>query len=185
MNLNEWFDKGLTIDEYNSVQNKHQAGYAHILKQFSPDNDEQFFNQLKNKNLRVVAIVEEWCGHCMLNVPLLIHLGEKANIPLRFLPRDNNLELMEHYLTNEKRIIPIFIFIDENGNEVAKWGPISQAINEFVDQYRKNLPEKDSDQYEEAFQTFIKIIGDAFKSDEKLWHASYNDIKQTISEQIL
>lgn len=184
MNLNKWFDKGLTIDQYKSAQQKHDEAFTHILDEFTIEEDESFFNSLKEKNLRVVAIVEEWCGHCMLNVPLLIHLANKTNMSVRFLPRDDNLDLMEHYLTNDKRIIPIFVFIDEDGNEVFKWGPVAEEIQDYVAQFRKDLPERDTPEYEEAFQTFIKQVGDAFETNETLWQASYNDIKQTIVQNL-
>ncbi len=79
----------------------------------------------------------------MLNIPVLLRLSEKTNTPVRFLPRDENLELMDQYLTNGKsRTIPIFIFIDNDGNEVAKWGPIAERTKQFVDQYRESFQQK-------------------------------------------
>src|SRR5690625_6161251 len=53
----------------------------------------------------------------MLNIPIFLKIAEIANMPVRFLNRDENLELMDEYLTNGNRVIPIFIFIDEDGNE--------------------------------------------------------------------
>lgn len=184
MNLTEWFDKGLSINEYKQAQDKHEKTFFHILNTFSL-NDDPIYDELKNKDLRVVAIVEEWCGHCMLNVPLLIKLCEKTNIPVRFLPRDEHLDLMNHYLTNDKKIIPIFIFINQDGNEVAKWGPIADEINNFVNKFREKLPNKDSDEYEAAFQNFIKQVGTAFETDESLWQASFNDIVNTLENDVL
>lgn len=184
MNLTQWFNKGLTIDEYKDAQKSHTESFFSILSNFKL-HDDPFYDQFSNKDVRIVAIVEEWCGHCMLNVPLLINLCEKTNTPVRFLPRDEHPELMDKYLTDGKKIIPIFIFIDEDGNEIAKWGPVADEVNKIVNTYRKHLPEKDSDEYEEAFQTFIKEVSEAFETDEKVWHASYKDIKRLISEQVL
>src|SRR5699024_5824554 len=147
---------------------------------FSPEDDTDF-ESIKDKDLRVIAIVEEWCGHCMLNVPLLLHIVEKTNMPVRFLPRDENLELMDQYLTNGNRVIPIFIFIDHDGYEVAKWGPMAPETREFVNEHRKDLPEKDAADYDEKFKQFIKTVGNALRSDEKIWQNSYKDIKQTIA----
>ena len=48
--------------------------------------------------------------------------------------RDQNLELMDQYLTNgTSRAIPIFVFIDQNGNERAVWGPRAETVQHFVD----------------------------------------------------
>ena len=47
-------------------------------------------------------------------------ISEVANIDMSLLIRDENLELMDQYLTNgTARAIPIFIFIDKDGNEQA------------------------------------------------------------------
>ena len=49
-------------------------------------------------------------------------ISEVANIDMSLLIRDENLELMDQYLTNgTARAIPIFIFIDKDGNEQAVW----------------------------------------------------------------
>ena len=54
--------------------------------------------------------------------PIIQRMAEVSQIELRFLIRDENLELMDQYLTNQTaRSIPIFIFIDEAGEEKAVW----------------------------------------------------------------
>src|SRR5690625_1693115 len=121
MSLNNWFDKGLTKEEYIDSLDQLRDGFFDIYDDYTLPDNEEFFNELKEKNLRTIMLAEVWCGHCMLNIPIFFHLADKVNMPVSILPRDDNLELMDQYLTNEKRIIPIFIFIDQNGNEVGKW----------------------------------------------------------------
>lgn len=186
MSLNNWFDKGISKEEYMATLEKHQEGFSHIYEHFTlPSEDEHFFRSLKDKNLRVILLAEPWCGHCMLNIPILFHLTEKTDMPVRVLHRDENLELMDQYLTNGKsRTIPIFIFIDENGNQVAKWGPIAPKTKQFVDQYRVNLPAKDAEDYEEKFNEMIKFTAKAFKENDDLWNGAYDSMKQTLTEAI-
>src|SRR5690625_2982564 len=160
MTLSDWFDKGMTTEEYNSTLDKHKEAATHIYDEFSLPADDQFFQSLKEKQLRAVVLAEPWCGHCMLNIPILLRLAEKVNMPVSFLLRDQNLELMDQYLTNGNRTIPIFIFINEDGNEVAKWGPIAKKTREFVSKYRENLPDKEDERYDEEFEKFIQLIGD-------------------------
>jgi len=181
MSLNQWYDKGLKPEEYMARLDKHKEGFHHIFNNFNLPADDDFFTSVKEKNLRVVALAEAWCGHCMLDIPILLRIAEKTNMSVRFLPRDDNLELMDQYLTNGNRTIPIFIFIDEHGNEVAKWGPIADRVKAFVSQYRGKLPPKDADDYEEKFKEMIKITGKAFKEDESIWNDVYEDIKETLS----
>lgn len=70
-------------------------------------------------------------------------ISEVANIDMSLLIRDENLELMDQYLTNgTARAIPIFIFIDKDGNEQAVWGPRAPKVQELVTSMRATLPEK-------------------------------------------
>lgn len=180
MSLNDWFDKGLLPDEYMEHLDKHKEGFHQIYNNFKLPEDDDFFASLKEKNVRTVALAEVWCGHCMLDIPILLKIAEKVDMPVRFLPRDENLELMDQYLTNGNRVIPIFIFINEAGEEVGKWGPMAPGVREFVSQYREKLPPKDSPEYEEKFQEMIGITGKAFREDESLWQEVYRSIKETL-----
>lgn len=179
MSLNDWYEKGLTKAEYIERLDKHKDAFHHIQSTFKvPSEDIASFENVKDT--RALILAAEWCGHCMLDIAIFLHIADKANIPTRFLIRDDNLELMDRYLTNEKRYIPIMIFIDANGNEVGKWGPWAPEINDFTDKLKEDLPERDSEAYEEAFQQYIKKVGTAFETDQSLWDYVYNDIKQTI-----
>ena len=54
------------------------------------------------------------------------------NIALGFLLRDDNLELMDMYLTNGKsRSLPKLIVLDENNNELFNWGPRPVILQEL------------------------------------------------------
>ncbi|TQS74942.1 thioredoxin family protein [Ornithinibacillus gellani] len=180
MQLNDWFEKGLTPEAYIETLDKHADNFQHIANHFQLPQDEAFFSDTKSKNLRIVAIVEEWCGHCMLNIPILLQLAEKTGIDVRFLPRDANLELMDQYQTDGKRIIPIFIFIDELGNEQAVWGPRAKTTKQFIDTLQKDMPAKDDPAYEEAFKLMIKVSSKAFRENQALWNGVYDSLKETM-----
>ncbi|WP_370543226.1 thioredoxin family protein [Geomicrobium sp. JCM 19055] len=60
---------------------------------------------------------------------------------------------MDQYLTNgTARSIPIFIFIDDEGHEVAKWGPRAPEVQERVSALMSKLPEKTAPNYDEEFK---------------------------------
>lgn len=185
MDLNQWFNKGISVQEYQNSLDKHKEGFHHIYKEFNiPEKDNEFIQQLKQNNWRIIVLAEPWCGHCMLNIPVLLRLAEKANIPVKILPRDQHLELMDQYLTNGKRVIPIFVFINEHGEEVAKWGPLAPKTKAFVEQHKKDLPPKTAEDYDEKFQALIKLTSKTFIEDETFRNASYEDIKRSLQQAI-
>lgn len=181
MTLTSWYDKGLTPEQYIATLDKHKDAFTQIHKEFQLPQDDPFFTSLQEKNLRAVVLAEPWCGHCMLTVPVFLHLAEQVNMPVRFLLRDENLALMDQYLTNGKsRSIPIYIFIDAEGNEVAKWGPIAAYTKEESDKLRVNLPDKEDPAYQDAFKDFITVLTDKFRNDPTFWNGTYESMKQKL-----
>lgn len=179
-NLNNSFDRGITKEIYMNDLDTHHQSFLQIYENFNiPIKDKSSLQQ--HKNIRIIILAEAWCGHCMLDIPILLRVAETANIPVSFLRRDENLDLMDQYLTNEKRIIPIFIFIDEDGNELAKWGPMAPEIATYSNKLKQDLPDKDDPEYKEAFQQFAQKVGNTFTNNESFWNAVYQDIKKTLT----
>src|SRR5699024_6945956 len=118
MTLEQWFEKAMTVETYIANMETNQREVESIYRQFEIQDDENFFKKLSDEQLRVIVLTEDWCGDAMVNVPVLLKIAEKAKMEVRMLLRDQNLELMDQYLTNgTARSIPIFIFIDKGGNE--------------------------------------------------------------------
>jgi len=182
VDLHAWFEKGLTAKEYMKDLDKHKDGFLNIYHHFSiPSGEEDFIDELRDRNLRIIVLAEVWCGHCMLDIPILLQLANAANTPVRFLRRDENLELMDQHLTNGRsRTIPIMLFIDEEGHQVAKWGPIAPEVKAFVQEHSGDLPEKDDPTYDEKFKKLITFTAKEFSENEDIWSIVYKDIKEAL-----
>ncbi|TDL30599.1 thioredoxin family protein [Jeotgalibacillus sp. S-D1] len=179
--LNYWFNKGLTIEEYISQMTFHKDNMEHVLQEFNLPDDQAFFDQLASRNLRVIVITEDWCGDAMMNNPVLIALGKAANLDIRFILRDEHADLMDQYLTNgTARSIPIFIFINDLGEEVAKWGPRAAKVQAFVDQARSELPAKEDEAFKAGQELLIKQLTAAYKEREDFWLEVYGELKATL-----
>jgi Thioredoxin len=179
MNLNEWFEKGMTFDQYVNGMKVNKEEMMSIYDRFELDEDDKgALESVKNLNLRMIALTEDWCGDAMLNNPIMMKIAEEANIEVRFLLRDQNLELMDQYLTNgTARAIPKYIFIDQNGNEVAVWGPRAPRIQQFVMDQREKLPSQDSPDFQEKQKEMYKGITEQFIKNEDFWNdVAYNII---------
>ncbi|HKO82665.1 MAG TPA: thioredoxin family protein [Chitinophagaceae bacterium] len=80
-----------------------------------------------------LVLTEGWCGDAAQIIPALHKIASlNENIALGFLLRDDNLELMDMYLTNGKsRSLPKLIVLDENNNELFNWGPRPVVLQEL------------------------------------------------------
>ena len=115
MELIQWFETGLTKEEYISGMKVNQEQMDKIYQQYSlNEKEKEQAQQIQKLGLKAIVLTEDWCGDAMLNNPILLKIAKAANIDVRFVLRDQNLELMDQYLTNgTSRAIPIFIFMDE------------------------------------------------------------------------
>ena len=89
--------------------------------------------ELKNLILKIekpqtwMIISETWCGDSAQNIPFFSKVAElNLNIDLRIIIRDANPDIMDLYLTNGTRSIPILVSFDDSGNEIFRWGPRPQ-----------------------------------------------------------
>lgn len=81
-----------------------------------------------------VVITEDWCGDSAQNLPAIAKIASLSeNIILKIVFRDQNLDLMDLYLTDGKRSIPKLIALDEELNEIFTWGPRPQKAQEYFD----------------------------------------------------
>ena len=89
-----------------------------------------------------LIITEGWCGDAAQNIPLIEKIAaESANIETRYVLRDENLELIDAYLTNNARSIPKLIALDaETFEEIGTWGPRPQrSMDYYLELKHQNL----------------------------------------------
>jgi len=90
---------------------------------------------------KLLVIAEDWCGDASNTVPIIAKLVDQApGLELRVLPRDENPELMDQYLTNGSRSIPIVIALDDSFHELGHWGPRPAELQAWVMANRGTTP---------------------------------------------
>jgi hypothetical protein len=91
-----------------------------------------------------LVLTEGWCGDASQSMPVMQAVaGLNPLISLRVLLRDENLSLMDRYLTNGvSRSIPKLIAVDpDTGEELFTWGPRPAALQEsFYGMREEGLP---------------------------------------------
>lgn len=91
-----------------------------------------------------LIVTEGWCGDAAQNIPTIEKIAsESENIETRYVLRDENLELIDAYLTNNARSIPKLIALDaETFAEIGSWGPRPQAAMDYFLEMKKEGLEK-------------------------------------------
>lgn len=96
----------------------------------------EVFKNISGKQTWLV-ISEPWCGDAAQTLPFLNKVAEvSGKIDLKIVLRDDNLELMDQFLTNGSRSIPMTLMLDENLNLIRQWGPRSKAASQLVIDYK-------------------------------------------------
>ena len=94
--------------------------------------------------LRLLILAEDWCGDAANTVPVLAKLGaEVENVDVRIIKRDENPEVMDQYLTNGARSIPIAILLDSEWNELGHWGPRPRELQQWVMDNKDMIPKEE------------------------------------------
>lgn len=114
-----------------------------------------------------VLIAEPWCGDAANTVPVIAKIAESSDkVNLHILLRDENNEVMNEYLTNGARSIPILIILNEKYEEKYKWGPRPAKLQSIV------LDTKKTGDFD------IEEL----KKNVQLWY--FNDKSQSTQEEI-
>ncbi|MCL6267538.1 thioredoxin family protein [Flagellimonas myxillae] len=86
-----------------------------------------------------LVLTESWCGDAAPSLPVINKIVElNPNFELKIVLRDENLDLMDLFLTNESRSIPKVIMMErENQQLIGEWGPRPSIATQMVEDYKK------------------------------------------------
>ncbi len=151
--IRTWIDKGLSWDKYLSECKQNVERMIGIYQRLSAPKERVEFLKAKGVHT-ILCIAEDWCPDCVQNVPLIVRLSEALpSADLRLFFRDKNEKLMDHYLTNGKKVVPTVIFFDNKLVELGKWaGPSRKAKTWTIDTLIKcrkiaDIPQEERDSF--------------------------------------
>ena len=96
-----------------------------------------------------MVLTENWCGDSAFCLPVIAEAARTAeSVTLRILPRDDNLDIMDQYLTGSSRSIPKLVAFDaesgkDGGAERFVWGPRPQGAQERFDEEAAKSDDKE------------------------------------------
>ncbi len=108
--------------------------------------NENLKKSAQNNSRRMIWLIvtEGWCGDAAQNIPIIEKIAAAgANIETRYVLRDENLELIDAYLTDNARSIPKLIAFDADSLEViGTWGPRPQIAMDYYHDLKNQHLEK-------------------------------------------
>ncbi|MBF2709440.1 thioredoxin family protein [Flavobacterium soyangense] len=148
--IKQYFKNGVSYDQYRkemesgleSNQNDDMRNYIELNQHRMNRLDKklalsqemiQSINSLKEK-IYWVVLTEHWCGDAAQILPVLAKIAEQSEgkIELKLLYRDENLGLMDNFLTNGGRAIPKLIQLNDKLEIKKHWGPRPKTAQELV-----------------------------------------------------
>jgi hypothetical protein len=72
---------------------------------------------------KILALAEAWCGDVYRELPTAARIAEAAGAELRVFLRDENLDIMDEFLSNngKSRAIPVFVFYTKDMEYITHW----------------------------------------------------------------
>jgi hypothetical protein len=122
-----------------------------------------------DKKITWIVLTESWCGDAAQTMPVMNKISAlNSNIDFKVILRDENLELMNQFLTNGTLSIPKLITIDYKTKEIlADWGPRPNIATEMVNDFKKEHG----------------VLTAEFKQNLQMWYTK--DKGQSTAEDIL
>jgi Thioredoxin len=182
----ERFFEGLTMQQYIKGIEKNRDLFIQNYEDFGlKADDERFFRGVGP--LKVLVLLEDWCGDAIRYVPALARVAEAArDWDVRVFYRDQNLDLSGMCLKDDKhRAIPALLFFDMDMNQLTCWiekpSYVYQAEAEARARFaaeNPNLPDAAlslDDMSDNTRATYITFIRQFRADNRKEWQQLFVD----------
>lgn len=127
-----------------------------------------------------LIVTEGWCGDAAQNIPAIekIAAGNPGKIETRYVLRDENLELMDSFLTDKARSIPKLIALDaETLETIGTWGPRPKAAMDYYHELKNQGLEK-SEIMEKLQRWYLQDKEKSLQSEFEVLLSEWSNSKQ-------
>lgn len=141
--LSEAFAAGETFEGFRDGLPPDSPGRLDLQKPVILAGADLAFREMAD--LRLLAIVEDWCKDSRDALPVLnALLAASPGSELRVVQRDEHPDLMRAYLTDGRfAAIPVFVFLDADFNEIARYVERPPSITRLRRSEREELARRD------------------------------------------
>lgn len=143
------FATGQTYKDFLKDANEQLDLYQHHYNKTNISADDEHILYSLSNRLNILVITEARCPDSAVVLPVLQKWTENnENITLKVLTRDDNLDIMNSYLTNGAQAIPKMVIFDHKFNELGTWGPRPAHIQEYFERFRSQIKSGEIDKVE-------------------------------------
>jgi hypothetical protein len=137
MNYKKYFEKALSYREYVALLGENTSLHTLHYGRFNiPEGTAGCIRQMKPMN--ILVLTEPWCGDSLAIFPVVRKISEvNKRWELRVLRRDENLELMDQFLTRGARAVPIFLFLSRDYSFLFRFGPRPRAAQDIFEEHKE------------------------------------------------
>lgn len=169
--------KGKDPDERRQIHflNYNWDRQAHVDEKYTPSDDlRDAVDQIDEPQLWMV-LTEPWCGDSAFLLPVIAEAASlNDDITLRILLRDDNLDIIDQYLTDGSRSIPKLVVFAEDGTERFVWGPRPEGARQRYAELK--------DMYDDKMEVIKELV--AYYEDGA-WRAADAELTEAIRSTLL
>jgi hypothetical protein len=176
--------KGLTPQQFIDSMTQNKEKFLEWQQRFEWKNEEDkaFFESLNNRDdLRCLILAADWCGDVVRNVPVVFRALEISGIPTEVLIMEQNLDVMDQFLTMGGRAIPIVIFTDTGGFVLGHWGPRPRHVQEVMTKFKTENPDREAPDYQEKLAAARKEMGIRYGEGTEYQQSIVKELRELIS----
>lgn len=135
-NSNSGLEKTVALADYTKLNDRRMKRWDKTIK---VSEEAQQKIAAVNQNLTWLIITESWCGDAAHVIPVLNKIAElNSKIDIKLVLRDENLALMDMFLTNGGRAIAKVIMLNTDTGEVLNtFGPRPSEATSLVNAYKE------------------------------------------------
>lgn len=120
---------------YTQLNNRRMKRWDKTLKV-----SEEYRSQIQNCESETTWLVltESWCGDASPSLPVMNKIADlNSKLNFKIVLRDENIDLMNSFLTNGAQSIPKLVALDSKTHKVlGEWGPRPSTATKMVNDYK-------------------------------------------------
>jgi len=192
----ERFNQGMTYEQFldSMTRNRDRIEGYESKVEINAD-DLKFFKDLKP--LDVAVLGADWCYDVLTNLPVLAKLAkESGKLNLRVFERDQNPDVRDAYLNGPYQSIPVFVFFDENFQEIGRWIERPKSVTQLRADKRREViasnpefgsPDGSVDQLSEDVRAKLQSATNASREETVPWANSEvaRELRQLLEEGLM